>query len=118
MAIDGSPRAQAARNRDPYDLTELRVFSRAILEVKDHYVEPDRVKPRRMLLGSLNAIQRTVGPVLIHYEDFRYCRDPIYRHLSMANCQALVLAATGKVPKAKVLIWNRTSMTLAFEVDS
>lgn len=58
------------------------------------------------------------GRVLIHYEDFRYCRDPIYRQLSMANCQALVQAATGKVPRAKVLVWDRTSMTLAFEVDS
>lgn len=67
--IDSSPRAQAARNREPYDLTELKVLNRAILEVKDHYVEPERVNPRRMLLAGLNAIQRSVAPVLIHYED-------------------------------------------------
>jgi len=66
--IDGSPRAQAARNREPYDLTQLAVLNRAILEVKDHYVEPDRVHPKQMLLSGLDAIQRSVAPVLIHYE--------------------------------------------------
>jgi carboxyl-terminal processing protease len=67
--IDSSPRAQAARNRDPYDLTELQVLNRVILEVKDHYVEPNRVEPRQMLLASLNAIQRTAPPVLVDYEE-------------------------------------------------
>ncbi|MFW6066746.1 MAG: MXAN_5808 family serine peptidase [Myxococcota bacterium] len=67
--IDGSPRAQAARNRDPYDLTQLQVLNRAILEVKDHYVEPERIDARRMLLAGLNSIQRAVPPVLVHYEN-------------------------------------------------
>ena len=67
--IDGSARAQAARSRDPYDLTELAVLNRAILEVKDHYVEPERIRPKAMLLAGLNAIQRSVAPVLIHYEE-------------------------------------------------
>ena len=67
--LDSSVTAQAARSRDPYDLTELRVLNRAILEVKDHYVEPERVQPRRMLLSGLNAIQQSVAPVLIHYEE-------------------------------------------------
>lgn len=67
--IDGSPRAKAARNLEPYDLTQLQVLNRAILEVKDHYVDPSRVKPQRMFLGGLNAIQRAVAPVLVHYEE-------------------------------------------------
>ena len=67
--IDASPRAQAARNREPYDARELKVLNRAILEVNDHYVEPQRVSPQRMLLAGLDAIQRSVAPVLIHYED-------------------------------------------------
>ncbi|RLB45682.1 MAG: peptidase S41 [Deltaproteobacteria bacterium] len=66
--INSSPRALAARNREPYDLTRRAVLNRAILEVKDHYVEPDRVRPKAMLLSGLNAIQRTVAPVLVHYE--------------------------------------------------
>ena len=67
--IDASPRAQAARNREPYDARELKVLNRAILEVNDHYVEPERVSPQRMLLAGLDAIQRSVAPVLIHYEE-------------------------------------------------
>jgi len=54
--------------------------------------------------------------VLIHYEDFRYCGDPIYRQFSIANCQALVVAAKQAVPKAKVVIWDDDSMTLSFEL--
>ena len=56
------------------------------------------------------------GRVLVHYQDYRYCRDPIYRQLSIANCQALVVAATGKVPEAEVLVHDHYSMTLAFDV--
>jgi carboxyl-terminal processing protease len=67
--IDRSPRAQAAKQQDAYDLRRLRVLSRVILKVKDSYVEPKRVDPRRMLLSGLNAIQRSVAPVLVHYHD-------------------------------------------------
>jgi hypothetical protein len=57
------------------------------------------------------------GRVLIHYQGFRYCRDPICRLLSIANCQALVLAATGKVPAGEVIAVEGDSMTLAFTLD-
>lgn len=67
--IDGSQRAQAARNQDPYDLTELQVLNRAILEVADHYVEPQRIDYGKMLLAGLNAIQRSVAPVIVQYEE-------------------------------------------------
>ncbi len=67
--IDGSPRAQAAHTTAPYDLTELRVLNAVIVHVKDHYVEPERVNPKRMLLAGLNAIQRSVAPVMIDYTE-------------------------------------------------
>jgi len=57
------------------------------------------------------------GRVLIHYQGFRYCRDPIYRQLSIANCQALVLAATGTIPAGEIIAAARDSMTLAFTLD-
>jgi carboxyl-terminal processing protease len=68
LDIDSSARAQAVRRRQPYDLTQLAVMNRVILQVKDHYVDPQRVHPQRMLLGGLNAVQQTVAPVLVHYE--------------------------------------------------
>jgi carboxyl-terminal processing protease len=67
--LDGSGRAQAAANMDPYDLTRLKVLNRALFEVKDHYVEPDRIDYQRMFLAGLNAIQRAVAPVIVHYTD-------------------------------------------------
>ena len=63
--IDGSARAQEVREQEAYDLTELRVMNRVILHVKNHYVEPERIEPRRMLLAGLNAVQRQVAPVLV-----------------------------------------------------
>jgi carboxyl-terminal processing protease len=69
LDLDASARAQAARKREPYDLTELKILREAVLQVKENYVEPERVEARRMLLSGLNAIQRTVPPVLVHYED-------------------------------------------------
>ena len=67
--LDSSGRAQAADNMDPYDLTRLKVLNRALFEVKDHYVEPDRIDYQRMFLAGLNAIQRAVAPVIVRYEE-------------------------------------------------
>lgn len=69
LEIDSSPRARAAREQDPYDLTSLSVMNTVILYVKDRYVEPARVQPKRMLLAGLNAIQRSVAPVLVDYQE-------------------------------------------------
>lgn len=67
--IDASARAQEVRSREAYDLTELRVMNRVILHVKNNYVEPQRIEPRRMLMAGLNAVQREIAPVLVDYED-------------------------------------------------
>lgn len=69
LDIDSSARAQEARSTAPYDLTQLALMNRVLLQVVDHYVEPERIEPRRMLLGGLNAIQQQVAPILIDYED-------------------------------------------------
>ncbi len=69
LDIDSSARAQEVRSREPYDLTQLSVMNRVILQVKDQYVDPERVSPQRMLLGGLNAVQQAVAPVLVHYEN-------------------------------------------------
>jgi carboxyl-terminal processing protease len=69
LDIDSSARAQEARSTEPYDLTQLQLMNRVLLQVVDHYVEPERIEPRRMLLGGLNAVQQEVAPVLVDYED-------------------------------------------------
>lgn len=67
--IDTSPRALAARQKTPWDLTKLQVMNRVIHEVNTDYVDPTRVDYRRMMLAGLDAIQQDVAPVLVHYED-------------------------------------------------
>jgi carboxyl-terminal processing protease len=67
--IDTSPRALAARQKTPWDLTKLQVMNRVIHEVNKDYVDPSRVDYQRMMLAGLDAIQQDVAPVLVHYQD-------------------------------------------------
>lgn len=67
--IDASPRAQAAKKRAPYDLSEIRVLRAVIAKVHHNYVEPQRIDQKKMLLAGLNAIQGAVAPVLVHYDN-------------------------------------------------
>jgi len=67
--IDNSARAQEVRAHAPYDLSQRALMNRVLMQVVEHYVEPERIEPRRMLLGGLNAIQGQVAPVLVDYED-------------------------------------------------
>jgi carboxyl-terminal processing protease len=66
--IDSSPRAQAAKKRIPYDLSQVRVLKTVIAKVNQNYVEPQRISYRTMLFAGLNAIQRAVAPVIVHYD--------------------------------------------------
>ncbi|MBN1656146.1 MAG: PDZ domain-containing protein [Deltaproteobacteria bacterium] len=67
--IDSSARVKAARDRAPYDLSQVRVLKTVVTKVNDNYVEPDRIVHQKMLMAGLNAIQRTVAPVLIEYKN-------------------------------------------------
>lgn len=66
--IDASPRAQAAKKRIPYDLSQVRVLKTVVAKVNQNYVEPQRISYHNMLLAGLNAIQRAVAPVIVRYE--------------------------------------------------
>jgi carboxyl-terminal processing protease len=67
--IDTSPRALAARQKTPWDLTKLQVMNRVIHQVNDDYVDPRRIDHQRMMLAGLDAIQKDVPPVLVHYRE-------------------------------------------------
>jgi len=56
--IDTSPRALAARQKTPWDLTKLQVMNRVIHQVNDGYVDPKRIDHQRMMLAGLDAIQK------------------------------------------------------------
>ncbi|WP_437765101.1 MXAN_5808 family serine peptidase [Sorangium sp. So ce281] len=53
----------------PYDLTRLEAVNETLKMIRDKYVEPDRVKPKEMLLSALNAVQRDVAQVIVLNED-------------------------------------------------
>ncbi|WP_437776531.1 MXAN_5808 family serine peptidase [Sorangium sp. So ce1097] len=53
----------------PYDLTRLEAVNETLKMIRDKYVEPDRVKPKEMLLSALNAVQREIAQVIVLNED-------------------------------------------------
>jgi carboxyl-terminal processing protease len=59
--------ANGPEDGERYELSALRIFNRVLLNVSDSYVEPERVKPDRMLISALEEIQNTVAPVVISY---------------------------------------------------
>jgi carboxyl-terminal processing protease len=53
----------------PYDLTRLEAVNETLKMIRDKYVEPERVKPKEMLLSALNYVQRDVAQVIVLNED-------------------------------------------------
>ncbi len=66
LASASTPAGAAGAN---YDLTKLRLVNAVLKKVRDKYVDPRRVKPREMLLSALNAVQRDVAQIIVHYEE-------------------------------------------------
>lgn len=48
-----------------YRLSSLRVLNRAVLHIKEQYVDPKRVVPRDMLLAALDALEKQVAEILV-----------------------------------------------------
>ncbi|MCP4500747.1 MAG: hypothetical protein GY822_12370 [Deltaproteobacteria bacterium] len=46
-------------------LSSLRIFNRVVLLVKEQYVEPGRIEPKKMLLSALEAVEKKVPEVLV-----------------------------------------------------
>lgn len=52
-----------------YDLRQLRVVNEVLKNVRDKYVDPKRVKPKDMLLSSLNYVQRDVAQIIVIHDE-------------------------------------------------
>jgi carboxyl-terminal processing protease len=48
-----------------HDLSNPRVFTKVILYVKDHYVDPKRIKPKEMMISALEYVEKTVPDVIV-----------------------------------------------------
>jgi carboxyl-terminal processing protease len=55
--------------KGPYDLTRLEAVNETLKMIRDKYVDPDRVKPKEMLLSALNYVQRDVAQVIVLTDD-------------------------------------------------
>jgi carboxyl-terminal processing protease len=59
----------ATPQRAPYDLTRLEAVNETLKYIRKKYVDPDRIKPKQMLLSALNYVQRDTPQVLVHQEN-------------------------------------------------
>lgn len=55
----------AATEKSQHDLTQLRVFNRVVLYVKENYVDPKRIKPKEMMVSALEYVEKTVPEVMV-----------------------------------------------------
>lgn len=53
---------------ETYELSSLRIFNRALLQIKENYVEPERVEPGAMLLAALDAVQNEIPEFVVRYD--------------------------------------------------
>jgi len=51
--------------KQPHELSNLRIFTKVILYVKDNYVDPKRVKPKEMMISALEYVEKTVPDVIV-----------------------------------------------------
>ena len=48
-----------------HDLSAMRIFSKAAIAVRENYVDPKRVKPKEMMISSLEYVEKSVPDVLV-----------------------------------------------------
>ncbi len=65
-AIAANPTSHTPAN---YDLTQLKVVTEVLKQVRTRYVDPKRVKSKDMLISALNYVQRDVAQVIVIYEE-------------------------------------------------
>ena len=95
--IDTSPRAQAAKKRLPYDLSQVRVLKTVIAKVNQNYVEPERIDQAVSKIvrelesqGESEVSSETVGEMVMEalraLDDVAYVRfASVYRNFREAK---------------------------------
>src|ERR1041384_7791680 len=48
-----------------HDLSALKIFNMTLLRIKDRYVDPARVDPKKMLYAALDSVQFNIPEVLV-----------------------------------------------------
>lgn len=63
--VRAAPGAPAVAAHKHHNLTKLDVFNRTLVRIREQYVDPERIDPKRMLFASLDSVQFNVPEVLI-----------------------------------------------------
>ena len=51
-----------------YDLSRGRILTKVVGHIRSHYVDPERVKPRTMVVEALTAIQQATPEVIVGFD--------------------------------------------------
>ena len=54
-----------------YDLSRGRILTKVVGHIRSHYVDPERVKPRTMVVKALTAIQQATPEVIVAFDSPR-----------------------------------------------
>ncbi len=57
-----------AAAEDTYDLESLAILNRAVIHIKENYVDPSRINERKMIGAALEEVQRTVAELLVEVD--------------------------------------------------
>jgi carboxyl-terminal processing protease len=60
-----------------HDLSALTIFNRTLMRVKERYVDPSRIDPKKMLFAALDTVQLNIPEVLVE-------PDPIKNKVAIA----------------------------------
>ncbi len=71
----------SSESDDEYQLSELKILNRALLQIKDNYVEPDRVEPSTMLAAALDEVQATLPALVVDYRPDRDSPEKLKVHV-------------------------------------
>lgn len=51
-----------------YNLAQAEILNKVLLQIKEKYVDPDRVDPAKMLVHGLDEIQKTVPEIVVTFD--------------------------------------------------
>lgn len=52
-----------------HDLSALKIFNRVVILIKDNYVDPKRVEPRKMLINALDQVEMRVAEIMVEGDE-------------------------------------------------
>ena len=69
--VRAEPGAPAASVAQKHNLAALRVVNRTLLRVRESYVEPSRIEPKKMLYAALDSVQYNIPEVMVEAHESR-----------------------------------------------